>query len=420
MRARPTTNHPATLLAAASLRTCVGRILVGISAILAVLFSAAGDAAWAAPSSPEQMHANLTSSSGSPRPSKPAVTKLFDLADPRIDEASGLAVGIRSPEVLYLQNDSGDSARFFALDSKTGRTVAVCTVPDATNIDWEDLAVARDSAGTPSVWLADIGDNDENRADIAVYRVDEPALASDGPARDLVTARPEVWRLRYPDGPHNSEALVVDPNTHRLYIFTKSLFGQTVVYEAPPRADSVAVATLQRVGSIQFSLTGTPGGPNLVGELTATGASMSPDGSILVVRTYTDAYLWPVRGGNIGAALSRPPVRIALPAQPLGEGVAVQSGNLIIDSEQAGSAVYSIRIPSFAVIGTSAGSPDNPSAGANPAASAGPTRSAIEPAAAKHNARNRLILVVSLAVAALLVLSAIRGLIWLMRRRIRF
>ena len=36
-------------------------------------------------------------------------------------ELSGLAAGIRSPDVVYAQNDSGDSARFFAL----GPTVSV-------------------------------------------------------------------------------------------------------------------------------------------------------------------------------------------------------------------------------------------------------------------------------------------------------
>ena len=67
--------------------------------------------------------------------------------DPRITEASGIAIGIASPGVVYVQNDSGDSARFFALDTRTGKTLATYTVPGAANVDWEDLAVARDRRG---------------------------------------------------------------------------------------------------------------------------------------------------------------------------------------------------------------------------------------------------------------------------------
>jgi hypothetical protein len=58
------------------------------------------------------------------------------LHDPRIDEASGIAQGIRSPGVYYLQNDSGDSARFFAVDARTGRTRAMFSVPGGVNHDW--------------------------------------------------------------------------------------------------------------------------------------------------------------------------------------------------------------------------------------------------------------------------------------------
>lgn len=52
---------------------------------------------------------------------------------------------MRSPGLLYVQNDSGDSARIFAVDARSGRTLAVYSVPGATNVDWEDIAVATDS-----------------------------------------------------------------------------------------------------------------------------------------------------------------------------------------------------------------------------------------------------------------------------------
>ncbi|MEO6700848.1 MAG: hypothetical protein ABI140_18535, partial [Jatrophihabitantaceae bacterium] len=248
------------------------------------------------------------------------VRPLFSLSDPRISEASGLAVGHRSPSVLYLHNDSGDSARFFAVDARTGRTRAVYQLPGARNLDWEDLATGPDQRGVASVWLADIGDNDALRSEVQLYRVDEPAVderavderAVAEPA-ELTTGRPQLWRLRYPDGPHDAESLIADPVRHRLYLITKSLFGRSELFEVPASPDPSRVQALSQVGTLSFGLTGTPGGPNPIGQLTATGASISADGSLVAVRTYTDAYLWPVSDGDLAAALRRPPTRIALP-----------------------------------------------------------------------------------------------------------
>jgi hypothetical protein len=263
---------------------------------------------------------------------------LFHIADPRIDEASGIAVGIASPGVVYVQNDSGDSARFFALDAHTGKTLATYDVPGATNVDWEDIAVARDRRGVPSVWLADIGDNDSKRSEIRVYRVDEPRAGA------TATTAPEVWRLRYPGGPVDAESLAVAPGG-AAYVLTKSIFGATDVYAVPSRSDPGRVQVLRRIGEIDFHPTGTPGGPNVVGQVTATGAALSRDGSLLAVRTYTDAYVWPVSDDDVARAVKARPTRVALPRQPQGEGIAVDGRRLLVDSEQAGSAVYAVTLP---------------------------------------------------------------------------
>jgi hypothetical protein len=351
-----------------------------------------------------------------------AVTKLFGMQDGRIDEASGLGVGMRSPGVLYVQNDSGDTARFFALDGHTGQTLAVCNVPAAQNIDWEDLAVTRNADGVASVWLADIGDNDENRSEITVYRVDEPSLAPGDPRGDITVNSPQIWKLRYPDGAHNAESFVVDPTTYRIYVITKSLFGNSRVYQAPAVPSSRTPATLKAVADIRFSLTGTAGGPNAVGQLTATGASMSADGSVLVVRTYTDAYFWRVGRGDVAAALRTTPIRSGLPPQPLGEGIAIRAGRVLIDSEKLGSEVYSLALPA----GLTAGTPKVSTAttGSTPlsgVAAGSPAISADHSAApaTRQTTKNRLILLGSLVIAGLVVFAASRALLWMMRRRLK-
>lgn len=275
----------------------------------------------------------------------PAVA--FHITDPRISEASGIAAGLASPGVIYVQNDSGDTARFFALDARSGATLATYAVPGATNTDWEDIAVALDARGVASVWLADVGDNSASRNEIAVYRVDEPRVDRSVTGVEASTTAPEVWRLRYPDGASDAESLAVSPKGGA-YVVTKSLSGTSNVFALPARSDASRVQTLRAVGSVRFGFTGTSGGPNLFGQRTATGAALSRDGTLLAIRTYTDAYIWRVAGSDVAAAIKTDAVRLALPAQQLGEGIAFDGARLLIDSEGTGSAVYSLAVPPLA------------------------------------------------------------------------
>src|SRR2546423_9647754 len=84
----------------------------------------------------------------SPAPSPSASDPLFRFADPRIVESSGLATSPDRDGIVYTHNDSGDVARFFAVDSR-GETVAVYTLRGATNVDWGDMASSPTPAGTP-------------------------------------------------------------------------------------------------------------------------------------------------------------------------------------------------------------------------------------------------------------------------------
>jgi hypothetical protein len=329
---------------------------------------------------------------------------LFHLDDPRIDEASGIARGIASPGVVYVQNDSGDSARFFALDARTGATLATYTVPGATNVDWEDIAVARDRRGVSSVWIADIGDNDAARPEVRIYRVDEPHVRA---GVSEATGPPEVWRLRYPTGPTDAESLAVAPGG-AAYIVTKALLGGSTVY-AVPAGPGPAVQTLPAIGQVTFQLTGTPGGPNRLGQLTATGAALSSDGSVLAIRTYTDAYLWRVEHGDVAAALRGPPVRVALPAQPQGEGIAVDGRRLLIDSEGPGSAVYAVPLPPLKA------PPPAPAAGSTGSATSEPAPRSGPASASTHHDDTRRYVLFGGAGALVLVGSGLG--LWRARRR---
>jgi hypothetical protein len=208
---------------------------------------------------------------------------------------------------------------------------------------------------------------------VAVYRVDEPHLRPGRTGTEVRSGRPQVWRLRYPGGPADAESLAVTPHGVG-YIVTKSLLGASVVYRLPSRADPDRVQETARAGAIQFVPLRAGGPADLARQVTATSAAFSPDGRRLAVRTYTDAYLWTVRDGDVSAALRAKPTRIALPAQPQGEGIDVLADRLLIDSEGRGSAVYSIALPPLrgttpASSRATSASPATPASPASPASS---------------------------------------------------
>ncbi|NLT76895.1 MAG: hypothetical protein GXX98_10255, partial [Planctomycetes bacterium] len=59
---------------------------------------------------------------------------------PLIQEASGLVASRKNPGVLWVHNDSGDTARVFAIDTR-GNLLGVCSVTGAKARDWEDIAI---------------------------------------------------------------------------------------------------------------------------------------------------------------------------------------------------------------------------------------------------------------------------------------
>ena len=178
--------------------------------------------------------------------------------------------------MLWTHNDSGDRARVLAV-APTGRLLADVAVTGAASVDWEDVALGPAPAGGDALYIADTGDNDARRRDVAVYRVPEPRVRGGGPA---ATARAARLVLRYPDGPHDAEALLVDPDTGALVVVTKSFDGDAGVYVAR-RPAAARPTVLRRRGHLSL------GGGEAV-----TGASVSGDGRTIVLRTYDRALVW--------------------------------------------------------------------------------------------------------------------------------
>jgi hypothetical protein len=238
-----------------------------------------------------------------------------------IDEASGIAPSARGPH-LYVNNDSGDAARFFAVDL-AGHDLGSYLVAGARAIDWEDIAVGPCPEGS-CVFLGDIGDNRARRPSYVVYRVPEPASVEPGAHEIAGVALP----FRYPDGSHDAETLVVD-GAGDIHVVTKGGGGATV-YRFPRPHVPGASATLEKLGAAA-----TPSGSSLV-----TSGALA--GGRLLLRTYSSVWLYEVGPGGLGA-LGQP--ACALPAPPEAQGEAIAwygDASYLTVGEGRSSAIYRV------------------------------------------------------------------------------
>lgn len=247
---------------------------------------------------------------------------LFRFADPRIAESSAL-VAAPDGSGVWTANDSGDLGRWFAVDGQ-GRTTAVHPLRGVVPVDVEDGALGPDGA----LVLADIGDNTARRRSVALH-----TTRPGGATRTTV--------LRYADGPHDAEALLLHPRTGQVLVVTKELLGARA-YEA---RDGV----LEPVAPVAVRASGTAGGPapTRAAQLLVTGGAVSPDGRRLALRTYTDAYVYEVPDDDLVAALRTEPRALPLPATPQGEAVTwTRDGSaLLTSSEGAGGPVHRVPVP---------------------------------------------------------------------------
>jgi hypothetical protein len=289
----------------------------------------------------------------------PAPEVRCTLDDPRLVELSGIAVvGDR----LWAMADGGRRVALHRLDPSTCAVVESRTAP-VDPYDAEDLAAAPDG----TLWVGDTGDNDRQRATVAVIVV---------PPRG--TAR--LHRLSYPDGPHDAEALLLDGQGVPTVV-TKDLASAGIYRpEGPPTGPGPT--PLVHVGDLVLPSSDTVGGPlGGLGSRVVTGGAVSPDGRVLAVRTYTDAWLFTVPDGDVVAALRGTPVRVPLPEEPQGEAVAFTAdGTLLSGSESRGTAAGQIRaVPGAAALAESAVAPA-PAGTGGPATGAGGSATGAAPA----------------------------------------
>lgn len=220
-----------------------------------------------------------------------------------IEEMSGIVRSPRRDNLYWVHNDSGDSARIFAITAD-GKSVLPTyskfthygdaaeagkqqwqgfEVLYADSVDWEDIA-----ADANYLYVADVGNNANMRRNLAIYlisEIDPTASTRSAVIQKLPVVYPE--QTSFPQFPMHFDSESLFTVDGKLYLITKN------------RGGGITGTDFERGANLYRLDTRHTDQPNVLTKidsndvmLAATGADVSPDGSKLAVVTYEALWLF--------------------------------------------------------------------------------------------------------------------------------
>lgn len=147
-----------------------------------------------------------------------------------IAESSGIAMTTGTK--IWSHNDSGGKNELYSFEFK-GNILRTITISNATNIDWEDLAVDNKKR----IYIGDFGNNNNIRKDLVIYRIPDPeSFLENSVEAEAIHFSFEDQASFPPDASQRNfdvEALVWKSDS--LYMFTKDrstpITGYTKLYK---------------------------------------------------------------------------------------------------------------------------------------------------------------------------------------------
>jgi len=223
------------------------------------------------------------------------------LANPLLEEVSGLVASQRYPNRLYVHTDSGGEAAVFVLDT-LGNELGRLDLSGLKNRDWEDIAIGPGPNGSSYIYIAEIGDNEAKHEEIYLYRFAEQELLQAIPS----TAIDQV-RLQFPGGPKDAETLLADPISGALFLVSKRE-PKNALYQVPATAFEKGSATLEKVHEFDFT--------------SSVAGDISKDGSQILIKTYLAVFYWKrTHKQSLVEALQAPYIRLPYIPEPQGEAI---------------------------------------------------------------------------------------------------
>lgn len=204
--------------------------------------------------------------------------KVFEFPK-KLKENSGIEITPKSKLIWTLQ-DSGNPAELYGLDAN-GKIAHTITITNAANNDWEDLT--SDDLG--NLYIGDFGNNDNDRKDLAIYKVDAAQLKN---SQVTVSAKTTFYFPEQTAFPPKKSEMLFDVEAffiskNNFYLFTKNrsskFNGETTLYLVPNKPGNHAA---QKIGKFKtcegFS------------HCAITSADISPDGK--KVALLSSSYVW--------------------------------------------------------------------------------------------------------------------------------
>lgn len=236
-------------------------------------------------------------------------------------ESSGVAASVQEEGLYYTLNDAGGEASLYLFD-EAGGFRGEELIQGATNTDWEDLAAGPCPpavAAEACLYIADIGDNDEDRDDITIWVVPDTAETIAEKIADAVACP-----VAYPDGPRDAETLLVAPadaeTPGTVRIVTKENDGEARIFKAGVLTCGATPDRMSEEARVVLD------GPATGGVMTA---------ATVVIRTLSSAWLWQDCGIDASTWL-RQPEPLDLGSDPQGEAIGVTAdGGFITTSESS-------------------------------------------------------------------------------------
>ncbi|MGI9083781.1 MAG: hypothetical protein ACR2FE_00640 [Aeromicrobium sp.] len=235
------------------------------------------------------------------------------ISDDRIKESSGLAISSEHQDLAYTVNDAGNAPVVYGIRISTGEVIGTTRIGGGAVKDSESIAI--DGDGT--MWVSDLGDNDAERGDVALYAFPEP-----GPGDHSVEAK--RYAVTYDGGAVDIEAFLVHPDTGAKFLVSKEKKKGGTLYALP---DELAADRANQASDLGEQM------PEDVSDGTFTS-----DGSQVLIRTRESVYVFDPESWQEVEQLSVPEVE-------QGESIAMEPDgkSFIIGSEGKDSPL--IRVP---------------------------------------------------------------------------
>lgn len=207
------------------------------------------------------------------------LTTLYSLPK-KLTEVSGI-IYFPETKLLWMLEDRGNANVIYALNS-AGEIDKELILKNTENIDWEGLTKDRDG----NLYIGDFGNNDNERKDLSIYKIDKKALTSGNvlPAYKISFAYPEQKEF-----PPKKTELFYDVEAffefkNNFYLFTKNRskgFDGTAFLYKIPNAPGFHQAVLMGVFNTCDSYN----------TCAITAAAISPDETKVAVLTHDKIFL---------------------------------------------------------------------------------------------------------------------------------